>query len=99
VRQLEKLWSLVAEIPAGRCTTYGRLGRALDPPVSGLLVGRWMAQSPPGVPWWRVVARDGRIAIARRGPEWGAEQRDRLAAEGVPFDGERVALDRVFWEP
>ncbi len=82
---LESLWSLVRSIPPGRCAAYGSLGQALPNPVSGFLVGRWMASAPEGVPWWRVVAKSGALPIDKRDPHFGLEQRRLLESEGVPF--------------
>jgi len=39
----------------------------------------------PSVPWHRIVRADGSLAM-------GAEQRQLLEAEGVPFRGTRVDL-------
>ncbi len=82
-------------IPSGKVTGYGRVGQMLDRPVSGLLVGRWMASAPEDVPWWRVIGADGTIKTFKRGPEHGLRQRSLLEREGVEFDGDRVAPG--FW--
>ncbi len=95
---LEALWAVVRSIPPGRVAGYGAVGRALPHRASGLLVGRWMASAPPGVPWWRVLASSGELVIAKRNPVWAKEQRERLEAEGVPFDGELVSK-KAFIEP
>ncbi|MEJ5169667.1 MAG: MGMT family protein [Fimbriimonadales bacterium] len=89
---MSQLWFVVATIPYGKVATYGDVGRELDPPVSGLLVGKWMARAPEGVPWWRVVARDGTLVVAKRSPALGLEQRLRLEKEGVPFHGDQVEV-------
>lgn len=93
------LYELVRRIPVGRCAGYGSLGRSLENPVSGYVVGRWMASAPPDVPWWRVAAKDGRLVVARRDPALGVEQRRLLEAESVPFIEDRVDMDSVFWDP
>jgi len=97
--RLENLWSLVREIPFGRCASYGDIGRALDHPISGLLVGRWMRSSIDGVPWWRVVLKSGAIATDKLDPELGMRQRRLLEAEGVPFVADRVDMRAVGWSP
>jgi methylated-DNA-protein-cysteine methyltransferase related protein len=96
---LSQLWTLVRNIPPGRCTSYGALGQALDNPVSGFLVGRWMAQCPSDVPWWRVVAKDGRLPIYKRDPYAADDQQTRLEAEGVPFKDGAVDMAAVWWDP
>ncbi len=88
----EELWALVRAIPSGRVSSYGALGRALERPMSGYLVGRMMARCPADVPWWRVVTRDGRLATHKRDPNLADEQRRRLVSEKTPItDGESVA--------
>ncbi len=96
---LEHLWKLVREIPAGRCATYGALGQALPNPVSGKIVGGWMAQAPADVPWWRVIAKGGGFPIAKRDPILGLTQKQLLEQEGVPFLGEVVDLAECEWIP
>lgn len=96
--RLEELFALVRQIPPGRVSYYGRIGRLLTQPVSGLLVGKWMGCSEPDVPWWRVVGRDGTIKTFKRGPEAGLKQRMLLEQEGVTFDEEGRVLAQHFWD-
>jgi methylated-DNA-protein-cysteine methyltransferase-like protein len=95
----EELYDLVREIPVGRVAGYGQLGKMLSSPVSGLIVGKWMASAPPDLPWQRVIGADGSIKTFGRGPEFGIEQRQLLEGEGVVFNGECVE-SRFFvdWE-
>lgn len=98
--RLKELYGLVAQIPAGRVTSYAALGRALTHPVSGFLVGKWMAVAPDGVPWWRVIKANGEIALFKRDPALGMEQVRKLREEDVPFLLEhQVAIEEVFWDP
>lgn len=96
---LEELWTLIRSIPRGQCTTYGGLGRALRNPASGYLVGRWMAQCPDDVPWWRVVAKDGRLPIHKRDPAAARVQQELLGDEGIAVANGTVDMDRYRWDP
>lgn len=96
---LDVLWELIRSIPPGKCASYGDVGRALPNPASGFQVGRWMAQCPDDVPWWRVVSKQGRFPITRRHPVLGIEQREMLEKEGVEFDGEAVDMAASGWNP
>jgi methylated-DNA-protein-cysteine methyltransferase-like protein len=51
-----------------------------------------------GVPWQRVINRQGKISL-RAGGNGGARQRQLLEAEGVHFDPktDRVDFDEVGW--
>ena len=96
MKTLEELWQIVASIPAGRVASYGDVGKAMHNPVSGVLVGKWMASCPQSVPWWRVVGKSGELLIGRRDPKLALEQRQLLESEGVEFSGTTVSLDAFF---
>lgn len=96
---LEPLWNLVREIPRGKVASYGSLGAALKNPVSGFLVGRWMAQCPADVPWWRVVSKGGTFPIGKRDPNAEWDQRQMLEREGVGFIEDRVDMEAHQWWP
>jgi methylated-DNA-protein-cysteine methyltransferase-like protein len=96
----EDVFAVVRTIPRGRVLSYGQVAEMLPVgAVSARLVGQIMAQSPPDVPWQRVVARDGTLAIAKRSPVMAAQQRQLLENEGVTFDTVgRVNMDRHCWQ-
>ena len=89
---IQELFELVRKIPYGRVVSYGSLGRSLSRPVSGLLVGKWMARIPRDLPWWRVVSKSGHLAISNRDIALGLEQMERLKREGVNFIGDEVEV-------
>ncbi|MCC7231012.1 MAG: MGMT family protein [Fimbriimonadaceae bacterium] len=96
---LEELYELIRSIPIGRVSGYGDLGKSLSRPVSGLLVGRWVANCPSDLPWWRVVGADGRMPVWKRDPNLETIQRDRLIEEGVEFVDEKVDMARFRFAP
>ena len=87
----ESIWFAVQSIPAGKVATYGDIAA-----MAGATNPRHVAQalkaapSGLGLPWHRVVAAGGRIALPG---EAGVEQRARLEAEGVSFRGRRVRIE------
>jgi len=83
---------VVRSIPRGRVATYGDVASAIAPPCSPRQVGWALKRAPAGMrlPWHRVLAAGGRIALPG---ESGLEQRLRLRAEGVAFQGLRVRMD------
>jgi methylated-DNA-protein-cysteine methyltransferase-like protein len=96
--KLDELWSLVRQIPKGRVASYGDIGKLLKHPASGFLVGRWMAQAPDGIPWWRVVAKTGSLPISKRGPALASEQEQRLRKERVRFTKVgQIDMQRCAW--
>ena len=94
-RIVAQIYDLARAIPSGRVLSYGALGAQCEPPISGYICGRIMNNVPLGVPWWRVVAKDGALPISKRNPHLAHEQRTKLEAEGVRFDEEnRVLMER-----
>lgn len=93
----ERIYLVVAEVPAGQVTTYGDVARIVGGTCDARLVGyamadlgRYPVRRP--VPWQRVINAQG--GISTRGPE----QRRLLEAEGVTFDDKgRVLLARHRW--
>jgi methylated-DNA-protein-cysteine methyltransferase-like protein len=83
---IEQVYAHARQIPAGRVISYGALGARCTPPISGYICGRIMNQAHDDVPWWRVVAKDGSLPIAKRNPLLANKQRQHLLDEGVEFD-------------
>jgi methylated-DNA-protein-cysteine methyltransferase related protein len=83
----EEVLSRVREVPEGHVTTYGDLTPGA-PRYAGSVLSDC---DDPDVPWHRIVRADGSLAKGER-------QRRLLAAEGVPFRGERVDM-REAWVP
>jgi methylated-DNA-protein-cysteine methyltransferase-like protein len=81
----EKIFALVRAIPEGRVSSYGAVGAACEPPISGYICGRILQNVPGDVPWWRVVSKDGALPISKRSPHLAQEQRQKLESEGVQF--------------
>mgnify|MGYP000270190502 FL=1 len=79
-----EVYSVVAQIPAGRVTTYGQIARLIGMPGYARRVGHALAAAPAGLPCHRVVNSAGRTA-----PHW-TEQRPMLEAEGVRFRKKRL---------
>jgi methylated-DNA-protein-cysteine methyltransferase-like protein len=100
-RTYERIYTIVRRIPSGRVATYGQVARLAGLAGHARQVGYALHALPNGttVPWHRVVNAQG--AVSRRAvPGAELEQRLRLEAEGIPFDGRgRVSLDRFHWTP
>ena len=79
-----RILARIRAIPPGWVRTYADVS-----PGAPRLAGYVLRHSEePGLPWHRVVRSDGSLAQGER-------QRRLLRAEGVPFRGERVAMDRA----
>jgi methylated-DNA-protein-cysteine methyltransferase related protein len=83
-----KIRAAIMKVPRGHVSTYGAIARAAGLPRGARLVVRTLSQSH-GLPWHRIVAAGGRIAIPGEG---GLDQRFRLEMEGVKFSGKKVRM-------
>jgi methylated-DNA-protein-cysteine methyltransferase related protein len=89
------LRAVIARVPRGKVITYGQVAEAAGFPGAARQTV-WALQDSKGLPWHRVVAAGGRIALPG---EQGLEQRLRLETEGVTFRGGRVRMDLHGWTP
>jgi methylated-DNA-protein-cysteine methyltransferase-like protein len=94
----EAILAVVAQVPRGKVTTYGAVAERAGWPRRARLVGRVLAALPAGskLPWHRVVAAGGRIALPAGAPARDLQVR-RLRREGVAAPNGRVDLHRHGW--
>lgn len=76
----------VEAIPRGTVSTYGEVAAESGFPGAARAVGNALRVSR-GLPWWRVVAADGRLV-----PGNEAEHAQHLRSEGVAIEGGRVKM-------
>ncbi|MDR5905408.1 MULTISPECIES: MGMT family protein [Halomonadaceae] len=91
---LEQIYTIVAQIPAGRVTTYGRVAKMTEG-ATPRMVGSAMRHLPDGhgLPWHRVINATRRVT-----DHGGAQrQRDKLRAEGVVFDASGRVPTTLLW--
>jgi alkylated DNA nucleotide flippase Atl1 len=90
---VERVLSLVEQVPPGRVTTYGLIAEVVG---SGpRLVGNVMATEGGGVPWWRVVRADGSLPRSHAN-----EARQAYLEEGTPLrPSGSVDIRRAVWLP
>ena len=81
---IEASTAVIAAIPPGEVMTYGEVAEEAGYPGASRAVGRLLAASPEGLPWWRVVTASGRLVP-------GHEQNHArlLSAEGVQLNTAR----------
>ncbi len=80
-RRVAEILDRIRAVPEGFVRTYGDVSPGA-PRFAGAVLS---ACRDEDVPWYRIVRADGSLAKGRR-------QRRLLAAEGVPFRGERVDM-------
>jgi|SRR3989344_74078 len=96
-RPFEQVYTLVRNIPRGKVTTYGAIGKKLG--MSPRVVGYILHLNPDGakIPCHRVVNINGRVAprYAFGGHD---EQKRRLEQEGIEFiDEQHLDLKKYLW--
>jgi methylated-DNA-protein-cysteine methyltransferase-like protein len=96
---LKRIHAVVRSIPKGSVATYGDVATAAGLPGRARLVGRSLGENHEEgpLPWYRVIAAAGRIALPE-GSKGRAEQCRRLAAEGVEVKNGRVDMKRYRWK-
>ena len=94
------LLKVIRAIPKGRVVTYSALAKLTENEIPVAEVSRVMKRISKSshMPWWRVVRKDGKNGVLQ-GTEGGEQQRQRLEAEGVKFQGENIPLKAYEWEP
>lgn len=95
----QKVYDLVAQIPEGKVTNYGRIATACGRPRAARTVGQIAHWGPEELPWHRVVKKDGSLA---HGYTWGGldGQKQALEAEGIEVNGDyRVNIEQLLWQP
>ena len=83
-----RIRATIMKIPRGKVSSYGAIAAAAGFPRGARLTVRALSQAH-GLPWHRVVAAGGRIALPG---EHGMDQRFRLEMEGVKFSGKKVRM-------
>ena len=94
------LYLVLAAIPEGKVIAYGELALMAGLGRAARWVGRTLSQLPEDtrLPWHRVIGAGGRLSLPA-GTASGAEQRERLRAEGLSVNNDRVNMRRHGWRP
>lgn len=79
--------AMIGSLEPGEIVTYGEVAAEVGKPGAARAVGSTLRRHGDGVPWWRVVAANGRLIP-------GGEKRHQahLKAEGVPVRDGRVVM-------
>ncbi len=93
------VYEVVRQIPKGRVTSYGAIGKFLGAKSSARMVGWAMYTCPKGLPAHRVVNSSGLLTAKHhfKTPETMA---NRLRKEGVKVLNDKIQrFNDYFWDP
>ncbi len=82
----EDVARVLERLEPGEVVSYGEVAEEAGFPGAARAVGN-LVRSTPGLPWWRVVARSGRLA-----PGLEQRQTELLRSEGITVSNGRVRL-------
>jgi methylated-DNA-protein-cysteine methyltransferase-like protein len=95
----ERVIEIIKNIPPGQVATYGGIAEMAGNARAARQVVRVLHSSSRkrGLPWHRVINKQGRIALKDQGYE---RQKTLLEAEGIYLDLKgRIDLDEYLWKP
>lgn len=82
----EEVATLLERLEPGEVVSYGEIAEEAGFPGAARAVGN-LVRTTPGLPWWRVVAKSGRLA-----PGLEQRQTELLRSEGITVVNGRVRL-------
>ena len=95
----KRVYELVAQIPKGRVMTYGQVAALCGAAWAAWEVGQIAHTGPTGLPWQRVVNKQGGLAAGW--PYGGREgHAAALKADGVEISEDyKVDIGKLLWDP
>ena len=95
----QRIYAVVRQIPYGQVATYGQIAQitgGCSARMVGYALSALRSGDHSGVPWQRVINRQGRISITD--PMGGYMQRKLLEEEGVRFnERDQINFEAYGW--
>ena len=94
----KRVYETVSQIPRGKVATYGQIAALAGAAWAAWEVGQIAHTGPSGLPWQRVVNKNG--GLARGYPGGYAGHKIALENDGVEVDDEfKVNITEILWQP
>lgn len=95
----QAFYAVIAQIPYGKVTTYGRVATVSGYPGRARQVGFALAGMPDelDLPWHRVINAQGKVS-PRVHTKFHEFQQVLLEQEGVVFKDTQIDLERFGWQ-
>ena len=95
----DKVYEVSRQIPAGRITSYGAIGKYLGSAKSARMVGWALNKCPIDVPAHRVVNRKGLLTGKMHFSGTSLMQQLLENENIVVVDSKIIDFDSLFWDP
>lgn len=97
---MAKIWHIVAMIPRGSVSSYGKVADLAGLPGRARYVSKALKSAPEhlSLPWHRVLNSQGQISFEKNSAAF-QEQMELLRIEGVVVNCGKVRLSEVEWRP
>lgn len=97
---MAKIWHIVAMIPPGRVSSYGKVADLAGLPGRARYVSKALKSAPEhlSLPWHRVLNSQGQISFEKNSTEF-QEQIELLRIEAVIVNRGKVRLSEFEWRP
>ena len=95
----QRVYDLVAQIPSGRVMTYGQIAALCGAAWAAWEVGQIAHSGPTGLPWQRVVNKQGGLAAGWPGGGRAAHQALLEAEDIVVSEDGKVNVAELLWNP
>ncbi|MCG9964547.1 MGMT family protein [Shewanella cutis] len=97
---MAKIWHIVAMIPPGKVSSYGKVADFAGLPGRARYVSKALKSAPEhlSLPWHRVLNSQGKISFDKHSASF-QEQMELLRLEGVTVNCGKVDLSECEWQP
>lgn len=97
---MAKIWHIVAMIPPGQVSSYGKVADFAGLPGRARYVSKALKSAPEhlSLPWHRVLNSQGKISFDKHSVPF-QEQMELLRIEGVTVNCGKVDLSEFEWQP
>ena len=94
----QRVYDIVASIPRGKVMTYGQIAALCGAAWAAWEVGQIAHTGPSGLPWQRVVNKQGGLAAGWPGGGRTAHA-EALKQDGVGVTDFKVDVKTLLWNP
>lgn len=97
---MAKIWHIVAMIPQGKISSYGKIADYAGLPGRARYVSKALKLAPEhlSLPWHRVLNSQGKISFEKNSVSF-QEQMELLRIEGITVNCGKVSLSEYLWRP